>query len=82
MDRTDQDILDIVHRTALQSYTASVADGLGIEFDTERRLAIFFPGNRAVGPGQSFVNMTKKPGTPGRIGNLKVCRSTRLRCAA
>ena len=32
---TDEDIVDIVHITALFNYVVRVADGLGIEFDTD-----------------------------------------------
>ena len=31
---TDEDIVDIVHITALYNYMVRVVDGLGIEFDT------------------------------------------------
>jgi uncharacterized protein YciW len=32
---TDEDIVDIVHITALYAYMVRVADGLGIELDTD-----------------------------------------------
>lgn len=32
---TDEDIVDIVHMTALYNYMVRVADGLGIELDTD-----------------------------------------------
>ncbi len=33
---TDEDIIDIVHITALYNYMVRVADGLGVELETDR----------------------------------------------